>query len=158
MALDQKRQGRTVLAYLQQIEREFGYFRNELRTLVLPGVEGRARLAHVLGRLRAAPLPAIGPLAVTRFEDLQDEAGPLGPFKGATDRAARDFLVFHLGDSARISLRPSGTEPKAKAYIEVSCPPCPPGLPEAEWNRRCREVDRIATELADTFIPKCLSL
>src|SRR5439155_17553334 len=45
LALDQKRNGGTVPAYLAQIERQFGYFRNEMRTLVMPGVEGKATMA-----------------------------------------------------------------------------------------------------------------
>ena len=72
-------------------------------------------------------------VVVTGFDDLQDENGWMGPFKGATDRAARNFLIFHLGHltplpprekgrsegTARIALRPSGTEPKIKCYVEV---------------------------------------
>src|SRR5262249_31099204 len=110
LALDQKRQGRTVLAYLAQIERQFCYFRNEMRTLVMPGVEGKAAMARMLDRLRRSPPAKIGSWDLIRLEDLLDEEGRLGPLKGDTDRAARNFLIFHLGDSARIALRPSGTE------------------------------------------------
>jgi phosphoglucomutase len=155
LALDQKRQGRTVPEYLERIERQFGYFRNELRTLIMPGVEGRATMARLLDRLRSAPPTTIGGREVTRFEDLQDENGRLGPIKGDTDRAARNFLILHLGDSARVSLRPSGTEPKAKVYIEVRSAPCPPGLAASEWLRRCRELDALATALAADFIQLC---
>ncbi len=155
LALDRKRQGQTVLGYLEQIERQCGYFRNELRTIVMPGVEGRAKMARLLDRLRAAPPAAIGSRAVTEIEDLQDEDGRLGPLKGATDRAARNFLIMHLGDDARISLRPSGTEPKAKAYIEVSSPACPAGLGAAEWRRRCEQIDALAAELAADFLNLC---
>ena len=155
LALDQKRQGQTVLAYLDMIERQFGYFRNELHTLVMPGVEGRTTMARLLARLRAAPPTTIGGQVVTRTEDLQDEAGRLGPFKGDTDRAARNFLIYHVGDSARISLRPSGTEPKAKAYVEVSSAPCPSGLPARAWQQRCRALDAMAAELAASFLKLC---
>lgn len=157
LALDQKRQGRTVWAYLEEIERRFGYFRNDLRTLVMPGVEGRASMARLLERLRSAPPKTIGSLAVTAHEDLQDEAGRLGPLKGDTDRAARNFLIFHLGDAHRVSLRPSGTEPKAKVYIEVSLPPCPAGLPQRDWHERCAKLDALADELADAFLKQCTS-
>jgi phosphoglucomutase/phosphomannomutase len=109
----------------------------------------------MLGRFRQSPPKQIGELPVTKFEDLQDETGWMGPFKGATDKAARNFMVFTLGDNARISLRPSGTEPKAKAYIEVSSTPCPHGLSDADWKKRCADVDALASRLADAFLLLC---
>jgi phosphoglucomutase/phosphomannomutase len=144
-----------VWAYLEEIERQFGYFRNDLRTLVMPGVEGKATMARLLRRLRAAPPKTIGPHPVTACEDLQDETTWLGPLKGDTDRAARNFLIYHLGDAHRISLRPSGTEPKAKFYIEVSSPPGPAGSSPHEWRERCAKLDALAEELAQAFLKIC---
>ena len=95
----------------------------------MTGIQGKQHMARMLDRLRATPPQEIGGLAVTAFEDLRDEHGRLGPLKGATDAAARNVLIFRLGDRARIALRPSGTEPKAKAYVEVCSPPAPPEPP-----------------------------
>ena len=90
---------------------------------------------------------------VTGFEDLRNEEGWLGPFKGATDRAARNFLLFTLGDSARIALRPSGTEPKAKFYVEACSPPRSALLSDSAWQDGCEAVDRRVHELAEAFAP-----
>jgi phosphoglucomutase len=155
LALDQKRQGGSVLAYLNKVERQLGYFHNELRTIVMPGVEGRAVMTRLLDRLRSSPPTAIGAWEVTQVEDLLDEDGRLGPLKGATDRAARNFLIMHLGEAARISLRPSGTEPKAKIYVEVASAPCPAGMSAVSWADRCRQLDASATALADAFVRLC---
>jgi len=155
MALDKKRAGTNVIAYLRALEKQFGYFKNDIRNITMPGIEGKTLMARMLNRLRQSPPTKIGDLAVTKFEDLQDESGWMGPYKGATDKAARNFLVFTLGDNARISLRPSGTEPKAKAYIEVCSAPCPHGMSDAEWTRRCAEVDAEASKLADAFLVHC---
>jgi phosphoglucomutase len=155
LALDQKRQGRSVLAYLEQIERQFGYFRNELRTIVMPGIEGRARMARLMTRMRAAPPSMIGSHAVTNFEDLLDENSRLGPLNGDTDRAARNFLIFRLGDRGQIALRPSGTEPKAKAYIELASAPCASGVPTHDWRQRCQQLDAEAAALSDAFLKLC---
>jgi phosphoglucomutase len=63
--------------------------------------------------------------------------------------------MFQLGDNARIALRPSGTEPKAKAYIEVCSAPCPHGLADADWQNRCSEVDMTAQKIAEAFLLLC---
>ena len=113
-------------------------------------------MARMLDALRRAPPRAFAGLAVTGFEDLRDEEGRLGPMKGATDAAARNFLIFRLGDRARLTLRPSGTEPKAKAYVEVCSLPCPSG--SADWQKTCREVDELAKRLGEDFLRQALGL
>jgi phosphoglucomutase/phosphomannomutase len=158
MALDQKRQGRSVMDYLGMIERQFGYFRNEVRNVALPGIEGRSTMTRMLTLLRSNPPREIGGLTVTALDDLQSEKNWMGPIKGATDRAARNFLHFRLGNSARIALRPSGTEPKAKAYIEVCSAPCPAQATSEEWREVCQKVDRQAQQLGDDFLGKALGL
>jgi phosphoglucomutase/phosphomannomutase len=167
MALDRKRaalpspSGRgaggegTIVAYLKSLEKQFGYFRHEVRNIAMPGVEGKTLMARMLDRLRRSPPNEIGGVKVTKFDDLQNEAGWMGEFKAATDKAARNFLCFYLGDNARISLRPSGTEPKAKAYIEVCSPPCPHGMSDADWPKQCGDVDAMATKIADAFLALC---
>jgi phosphoglucomutase/phosphomannomutase len=157
-ALDQKRRGQTVLDYLERLWKEFGYFRNEGVPVFMSGIQGKQRMADMLDRLRAAPPQEIAGLAVTAFEDLRDERGRLGPLKGATDRASRNVLVFRCGDQAKVVLRPSGTEPKAKIYVEASSPPCPAGATADAWQRTCREVDERLKHLSEAFVRQALAL
>jgi phosphoglucomutase/phosphomannomutase len=156
LALDQKRRGKTVLDYIDQLYRTFGYFRTEGLPVVMTGIEGKENMARMLNALRAQPPREIGGLPVTAFEDLRDERGRLGPIKGATDAAARNFLIFRLGDRGRVVLRPSGTEPKAKTYVEAWSAPCPAGATPEQWRRTCREVDELVRRLADDFQHKAL--
>ncbi len=152
LALDQKRRGQTVPDYLDRLAREFGYFRNEGIPVFMTGIQGKQQMAAMLDRMRAAPLARIGGLAVTSYEDLRDENGRFGPLKGATDAASRNVLIFRCGERAKVVLRPSGTEPKAKTYIEVCTPPCAPGTTTAEWQRVCRETDELTQEVAADFM------
>jgi phosphoglucomutase len=156
MALYLKRQGRTIPETIDDHARQFGYFNNQLVNIILPGVEGKQDMARMLGRLRTSPPASIGGLPVTQFEDLQDESGKLGAYKGGTDKAARNFLIFRLtgpdGILAKVCLRPSGTEPKAKAYMEVSSPPMPPGTPEGTWQATRAQVDAVMKAVKDDFI------
>jgi phosphoglucomutase/phosphomannomutase len=157
MALEQKRQGRTVPEYLDSLARQFGYFRNEVLNLVMTGIEGKSNMGRMLDTLRKAPPKAVGGLAVTGFEDLRDETGRMGPLKGATDAASRNVLIFRLGDTAKVVLRPSGTEPKAKAYLEVRSGPWKPGTTGEAWDAACREIDVLAQRIATDFVTQALA-
>src|SRR5579884_2570658 len=147
LALDQKRRGQTVLDYLDRLSREFGYFRNEGIPIYMSGLQGKQQMAQMLDKLRAMPPREIGGLPVTSFEDLRNESGRFGPLKGATDAASSNVLVFRLGERAKVVLRPSGTEPKAKIYLEACSLPCPPGTPAEVWHRQCQEVDKLIQHL-----------
>jgi phosphoglucomutase/phosphomannomutase len=156
MALEQKRQGRTVVDYLDQLARQYGYFRNEVLNLVMTGIEGKSNMVRMLEAMRSNPPKTIANLEVTGFEDLRDEAGRLGPLKGATDAAARNFLVFHMGENAKIALRPSGTEPKAKAYLEVSSAPARTGTTAEAWAKTCKDIDELAQRIATDFLTQAM--
>jgi phosphoglucomutase/phosphomannomutase len=160
LSLHLKRQGRTIPDLLADLARQFGYFKNELQNIVMTGLEGKQNMAKMLDTLRTNPPQSIGGLPVTGFDDLRNEDGKMGPFKGETDKAARNFLIFRLGGGgmeAKVCLRPSGTEPKAKAYIEVSCPPPKAGTSDADWSATCAAVDAQAKKLSADFLAMALA-
>ncbi len=161
LALFQKRQNQTVVDYLNAINRQFGYYRNEVVNIVMTGLEGKINMAKMLDSLRSNPPKSIAGREVVSVEDLRDEAGRMGPFKGETDKAARNFLIFRLatvdGVSAKVCLRPSGTEPKAKAYIETSCEPFKAGTTQDAWDATCAAVDREIQKLATDFLSKAMA-
>jgi phosphoglucomutase/phosphomannomutase len=159
-SLYQKRQGHTIPEYLDDLNRQFGYYRNELLNIALSGLEGKVNMGRMLNALRKNPPKSIGGLKVSSFEDLQDPEGRMGPWKGDTDKAARNFLIFRmLGDGiqAKVCLRPSGTEPKAKAYIEVCGEPWKAGTPQAAWDSTCARIDTQVQELATDFLTQALA-
>jgi phosphoglucomutase/phosphomannomutase len=157
IAVLQKRRGQTVSDYLEQIYREFGYHRNELRTVAMTGIMGKQQMRAMLESLRSAPPEVIAEMGVTAVVDLLREDGWLGPHKGATDAAGRNFLVFRLGPHARVALRPSGTESKAKVYLEVSTAPLGYQETAAEWRARCAAVDDRAQKLGRDFVHLALA-
>jgi phosphoglucomutase/phosphomannomutase len=157
MALDCRRQNRTVPEYLDSLYRQFGYFRNEVLNIVMTGIEGRSNMSKMLDTLRSNPPQTIGGLAVTGFEDLRDENGRMGPLKGATDASSRNFLIFRLGEVGKVVLRPSGTEPKAKAYLEVSTSPWQAGVTGEQWQTQCQQADELAQKIATDFLTKALA-
>lgn len=148
----QKRRGRGVLEYLNHIFRTFGYHHNSVKNLTMSGILGKTQMMQMLKNLREAPPGAIAGKKVVRWEDLQREDSRLGPLKGETDKANRNVLVFHLEGDAKVTLRPSGTEPKAKAYVEVAGPPAPTGLSADDWQRQRQGIDSEAEALATSFV------
>lgn len=118
-----KDQGTTLYELLKQLYKQFGYHGTSLRSMVMEGAAGLADIRRLQGRLRQTPPKKIGNRAVLAFHDRQDESGPFGPISGETDLASRDVLVFHLEGGVRLTLRPSGTEPKNKTYIEQASAP-----------------------------------
>jgi phosphoglucomutase len=160
LALHLKRQQRTIPELLNDFARQYGYFRNELLNIVMTGVEGKREMAQMLDALRKQPPQEIGGLTVVKFEDLRDEEGRMGPFKGETDRAARNFLIFRMGSGevqAKVCLRPSGTEPKAKAYIEVSSAACPANSTDADWQSTQKKIDELVQNIASDFLSLALA-
>ncbi|RKN07545.1 phospho-sugar mutase [Streptomyces radicis] len=83
-------------------------------------------IAAAMRRLREAPPRALGGLAVTSVEDLSDGASGLPPTDGLRYALAGGSGGGSTGGggvrSARVIVRPSGTEPKLKCYLEVVLP------------------------------------
>ncbi len=120
-----REQGRTLVDVLEDLRQEHGYVLNGQVTVQFEGATGQSRMAEALDALRASPPAQAGGRAVVRWFDHRDEAGRFGPFRSDSDRQARNVLVAHLApgahdDGARLILRPSGTEPKLKVYLEVA--------------------------------------
>ncbi len=104
-------QGRSVLDVYDELERAHGVHLTAQVTL------RTADQAQVMRRLRAAPPDSFGAEAVSGLTDLAAEGGAGSRAEGGAGLRA-DVLVFRLA-GGRVVLRPSGTEPKIKCYIEI---------------------------------------
>ncbi len=148
--------GETLVDRLHALWAQYGYVANQLVSTVMQGAAGKARINAIQAALRATPPERVGSWTVRATHDRQDVDGPFGPILSETDRASRDVLVFDLerGDErARVILRPSGTEPKNKAYVEVHGRALPPGGSLADEVAR---VDDAARDLAEAFVDLAL--
>ncbi|MFB7306246.1 phospho-sugar mutase [Streptomyces sp. NPDC056192] len=104
-----KEQGRTLLDLLDDIAVEHGLHATDQLSV---RVEDLSVIADAMRRLRDTPPTALAGLSVTSAEDLSEGTAQLPPTDG---------LRYHL-DGARVIVRPSGTEPKLKCYLEVVVP------------------------------------
>lgn len=104
-----KEQGRTLLDLLDDLALEHGLHATDQLSV---RVEDLSVIADAMHRLREQPPTALAGLAVTSAEDLLHGTALLPPTDG---------LRYHL-EGARVIVRPSGTEPKLKCYLEVVVP------------------------------------
>ncbi|HZL99056.1 MAG TPA: phospho-sugar mutase [Planctomycetota bacterium] len=143
--------GRTLHDELDAIYKRFGYVSCRLVNTVMSGSAGLARIRAIQQSLREDPPASVAGRAVSQFEDLADERCWLGPIKSGTDAAARNVLVFGLADGSRVVIRPSGTEPKNKIYIEVPGTTPDRDLTDAELAAERSRCDAAAAELGRAF-------
>ncbi|MFM9589068.1 phospho-sugar mutase [Streptomyces scabiei] len=123
-----KEEGRTLLDLLDDIAVEHGLHATDQLSV---RVEDLSVIARAMERLRERPPTALAGLAVTTAEDLTRGTDRLPPTDG---------LRYTL-DGARVIVRPSGTEPKLKCYLEVVVPVADhAGLPAA----RAKAADLLA--------------
>jgi phosphomannomutase len=101
-------EGSDIARHLDLFSETFGHFASDQ---VSVRVDDLSRISATMTRLRDAPPREIGGVRVDRVEDLAGGFGSLSP---------SDVLRFRLADGSRVMVRPSGTEPKLKVYIDVS--------------------------------------
>ena len=157
LAALQRQQGRVLLDYLDDIFRRYGYFANLGTSMVMSGAEGASRIQQIQQTLRAHPPAELDGWEVVHAVDHWDETGAHGPLLSETDRAARNVLAFRLANGSRVIIRPSGTEPKNKVYVEVPAPPLGMEAGNDELARNKATTDAFARRLADDFTRQMLA-
>ncbi|MFB7506106.1 phospho-sugar mutase [Streptomyces broussonetiae] len=109
LASQLKEEGRTLLDLLDDLAVEHGLHATDQLSV---RVQDLSLIADAMRRLREQPPTELAGLAITRAEDLTQGTDRLPPTDG---------LRYTL-DGARVIVRPSGTEPKLKCYLEVVVP------------------------------------
>ena len=104
-----KAQGRGIQDVLDDLARKFGLYATSQLSVRVSDI---SLIADAMSRLRADPPTSLGGRDVVRMDDLE---------KGADGLPPTDGLRFTL-DGARVIIRPSGTEPKLKCYLQVVVP------------------------------------
>jgi phosphomannomutase len=102
-----REEGRTLADLLAESAATFGHFASGQVALRVDDV---AVIGKIMGALRAAPPASVGSIAVERIDDL---------LTASAGEPSGDVLRLWLTDGSRVIVRPSGTEPKLKAYLDV---------------------------------------
>ncbi|GAA4367457.1 phospho-sugar mutase [Agromyces bauzanensis] len=107
LAAELKAAGKTVADHLDEFIERFGCHASAQISL---RVTDLSRIGEIMARLRAEPPAVVDGIRVQRIEDLADGFGTLPP---------SDVLRIVLDGGGRVMVRPSGTEPKLKVYIDA---------------------------------------
>lgn len=105
-----KNKGKSLLDVLDDIYQKFGFYSNEVQSIVLEGLDGAQKIKRIMESIRTNPLKEISGLKVKKIVDyLNDETG----------LSKSNVLKYYLEDNSWFVLRPSGTEPKIKLYLNA---------------------------------------
>ncbi|MDY4043545.1 MAG: phospho-sugar mutase [Marinifilaceae bacterium] len=117
-----KVQGKTPFEYLKEIYAKYGFSQERMIYIVRKGLSGAEEIKAMMQRFRHdTPATIAGSPVILKKDYLTLEATdiPSGIKKHLPFETTSDVLQFFLADGSKISVRPSGTEPKIKFYFEA---------------------------------------
>jgi phosphoglucomutase len=115
-------QGKTLYELLQDIYLEYGFSKEKLKSVVRKGKSGAEEIEQIMTRFRNDPPKELGGSAMEWVKDYSTNIAKnliTGEEKKIDQKITSNVLQFFTKEGTKISVRPSGTEPKIKFYFEV---------------------------------------
>ena len=113
MARHYRKQGMTLVQAMRALYDKFGWQTNRTISLAYPGADGAQRMADIMAGLRAQPPAQVADRDVAEVVDYAEGVGNL---------PKANVVEFRLAGGGKLIVRPSGTEPKIKAYLFAKAP------------------------------------
>lgn len=116
-----KTQGKTLWDAMIEVFEKYGYYKDDIQSVTLKGIEGLNKIQAILETLRNEPPAKIGAYEVVRARDYKKDTvldlktQEITP----TGLPSSNVLYYELTDDAWVCVRPSGTEPKVKFYYGI---------------------------------------
>lgn len=108
MAAYYRAKGMNLYEALKDTYEKFGYYKEDLKSITLQGIEGIEKIKEIMHHFRNSGLTTLGDINIDKILDYKE---------GIEDLPKSDVLKFLLEDGSWIAVRPSGTEPKIKFYF-----------------------------------------
>ena len=116
-----KKNGMTLWDAMVELYEKYGYYKEDLYTITLKGIDGSRQITALMDGLRSNPPKAFGELTVLSMRDYANDI-VTDCITGATSKTGlpkSNVLYFDLSNDSWCCARPSGTEPKIKFYMGV---------------------------------------
>ncbi len=119
-----KDNGKSLYDLLMNIYMEYGFSREFTVNVVKPGKTGADEIKQMMADFRSNPPKELGGSNITVWKDYQTlvQTNADGTTEKLDMPTTSNVLQWFCGDGTKVSVRPSGTEPKIKFYIEVKDP------------------------------------
>ncbi len=116
-----KTRNMTLWDAMQAMYERYGYYKDEVQSITLKGIEGLEKIQEIMDTLRKNPPKEIASYKVVGFRDYKEDkkVDLLTGQTGTTGLPSSNVLYFDLEEDAWLCVRPSGTEPKIKFYLGV---------------------------------------
>ncbi len=134
-------------AMIEMYER-YGYYKDDIKSITLKGIEGLEKIQSILNTLRNDPPKVFGDYKVTSFRDYKNDTitdiatGEVTP----TGLPSANVLYFDIEDDAWLCVRPSGTEPKVKFYYGVK------GTSLEDADKKSAEFGKIIIDMINEML------
>ena len=116
-----KTQGKTLWDAMIDMYEKYGYYKDDIKSITLKGIEGLAKIQEILNTLREDTPEKFGAYTVLSARDYK--TGIIKDVKTGEEKPtglpASNVLYYDLSDDAWLCVRPSGTEPKVKFYYGI---------------------------------------
>ncbi len=119
MASYYKTQGKMLVEVMEDIYREFGYYCNTVKSYQFEGAAGMEKMAQIMENLRKNPPQAFADMTVVMVDDYKTSISKNteNGNESKIDLPKSNVLSYKMAGGNSVIIRPSGTEPKIKAYI-----------------------------------------
>lgn len=121
MALYYRTQGKNLYEALEDLFKQYGYYREDLVSIQMEGKDGQEKIQAIISNLRENAPKEVGGIRVVRVEDykLSKAYNVLEGAEEAIFLPTSNVMKFILEDGSWFVVRPSGTEPKMKIYVSI---------------------------------------
>ena len=145
-----KDNGRSLFEMLQDIYMTYGYSKEKMKYVVRKGKSGAEEIEQMMVKFRNNPPKQLAgsPLSVVKdYETLIEKNLLDGTEKTINQKITANVLQFFTVDGSKVSVRPSGTEPKIKFYIEVKDSLTSASEYDAVEAKTNLKIDQVMTDL-----------
>lgn len=143
-----KTQDKTLWDAMIEMYEKYGYYKDDIKSITLKGIEGLAKIQEILETLRKNPPVEVGDYKVLKARDYKtDTVRDLATGEVTTTGLPNsNVLYYDLSDDAWLCVRPSGTEPKVKFYYGIK------GTSLADADEKSEALGKKVLEMIDAML------